>query len=106
MRSMFLNSIISPLAKTTPHYSAKTSSSAPDGRRVFSGRRVGFPGKRAVKPDLGIRPVAGGGVPRDPHGIGRFSHCEARVEAQLDQLGLGRVFLGQSRQGIFQVKNT
>ena len=54
------------------------------------------------EPGAGVSPMALGGCQRDLHHPGDLGHGQAGEEAELDQLGLRRVFLSELVQDLVQ----
>src|SRR5690242_1739906 len=78
-----------------------------DGRRASPGREKSsaaggllLTGDRAVEPHLGIGPVTVRRGARDLECLGGLLDGQPGEVAQLDQLGLGRVFAGQLLEGL------
>src|SRR5262249_28622872 len=58
--------------------------------------------QRGIKPGPGKSPVAIRSAADDPQSPGRLVERESRKEPELDQLGTGRIFLGQFVQSVIE----
>src|SRR5262245_44583894 len=83
--------------KTVPRFGAERASAV---RIFWKWDDVSLRPQGVVEPGAGEGPVPVGGAPGDPHRVGGLVQGQAGEEAQLDQLGTGRVPSGQLLQGV------